>query len=70
MAKLPSDKNFSLRGETLQAAVDKDKAAGLIPFFVSLFRDISRVKLSVVQVRVQSESRSHKCKEIHKLSYN
>ena len=36
MVKLPSDKNFSLRGDTLQAALDKDKAAGLIPFFVSL----------------------------------
>lgn len=33
--KLPTDKNFSLRGETLRREVEADKMAGKIPFFVS-----------------------------------
>jgi histidine decarboxylase len=31
---LPSDDSLSLRGATLRAAIDEDKAKGLIPFFV------------------------------------
>lgn len=31
---LETDEKFSLRGETLQKAVEKDRADGLIPFFV------------------------------------
>nr|XP_004652991.1 aromatic-L-amino-acid decarboxylase [Jaculus jaculus]XP_044991406.1 aromatic-L-amino-acid decarboxylase [Jaculus jaculus] len=31
---IPSDGNFSMRASALQEAVDQDKAAGLIPFFV------------------------------------
>ena len=38
MVKLPSDKDFSLRGETLREAIEKDKADGYIPFFVSIAR--------------------------------
>ena len=30
-----SDGDFSLRGDALQAAIDKDRADGLIPFYVS-----------------------------------
>ncbi|XP_075923121.1 histidine decarboxylase-like isoform X5 [Petromyzon marinus] len=31
---LPTDLEFSLRGETLRRAVDEDRAQGLVPFFV------------------------------------
>ncbi|RUS88216.1 hypothetical protein EGW08_004048, partial [Elysia chlorotica] len=31
---LPTDENFSLRGETLAAAIKEDKSKGLIPFFL------------------------------------
>ncbi|KAK3792873.1 hypothetical protein RRG08_039807 [Elysia crispata] len=31
---LPTDANFSLRGETLAAAIKEDKSKGLIPFFL------------------------------------
>lgn len=31
---LETDEKFSLRGETLQRAIEKDREAGLIPFFV------------------------------------
>ncbi|XP_040602583.1 aromatic-L-amino-acid decarboxylase isoform X3 [Mesocricetus auratus] len=31
---IPSDDNFSMRGSALQEALEQDKAAGLIPFFV------------------------------------
>ena len=31
---LETDEKFSLRGEMLQKAVEKDRADGLIPFFV------------------------------------
>uniref|UniRef100_A0A4W3JZ72 Aromatic-L-amino-acid decarboxylase n=1 Tax=Callorhinchus milii TaxID=7868 RepID=A0A4W3JZ72_CALMI len=34
MRKLPSDSQLSLRGETLKQAIEEDKAAGLIPFFL------------------------------------
>ncbi|XP_046342768.2 aromatic-L-amino-acid decarboxylase-like [Haliotis rufescens] len=34
MRKLPSDENYSLRGETLKAAIQEDRAKGLLPFFV------------------------------------
>lgn len=34
MVKLPSDKNFALRGQLLQEAIEKDKAEGRIPFFL------------------------------------
>ena len=34
MRFLPSDDKLSLRGSTLQAAVDEDLEAGLIPFYV------------------------------------
>ena len=36
MRKLESDDHFRLRGETLRKAIEEDKAAGLIPFFVSM----------------------------------
>ncbi|CAO2640673.1 Aromatic-L-amino-acid decarboxylase [Lemmus lemmus] len=32
---IPSDGNFSMRASALQEALEQDKAAGLIPFFVS-----------------------------------
>lgn len=32
---LDTDENFSLRGSTLEEAVESDKSLGLIPFFVS-----------------------------------
>ncbi|XP_015281340.1 PREDICTED: histidine decarboxylase isoform X1 [Gekko japonicus] len=31
---LPVDENFSLRGETLREAIEKDRSRGLVPFFV------------------------------------
>ncbi|XP_049637400.1 histidine decarboxylase isoform X2 [Suncus etruscus] len=34
MRFLPVDDNFSLRGETLQRAIEEDKARGLVPVFV------------------------------------
>lgn len=34
MKKVPTDKNFSVRGEVLKRMIEEDKAAGLIPFFV------------------------------------
>lgn len=34
MKKVPTDKNFSVRGEALKKMIEEDKAAGLIPFFV------------------------------------
>uniref|UniRef100_A0A5F8GTJ3 Histidine decarboxylase n=1 Tax=Monodelphis domestica TaxID=13616 RepID=A0A5F8GTJ3_MONDO len=34
MKFLPVDKNFSLRGETLQKAIEEDKKQGLVPVFV------------------------------------
>lgn len=35
MKKVSTDKNFAVRGETLKKMIEEDKAAGLIPFFVS-----------------------------------
>lgn len=32
---IPSDGKFAMRASALQEALEKDKAAGLIPFFVS-----------------------------------
>jgi hypothetical protein len=32
---VPSDGNFSMRASALREALERDKAAGLIPFFVS-----------------------------------
>ena len=37
MRQLPTDANFSLRGDVLARAIQKDKAKGLIPFFVSTY---------------------------------
>jgi hypothetical protein len=34
MHLLPADEHFSLRGHTLQEAVEKDRLSGLIPFYV------------------------------------
>lgn len=34
MKLLPTDENLSLRGDTLMAAIQKDRENGLIPFFV------------------------------------
>uniref|UniRef100_UPI00398F8269 aromatic-L-amino-acid decarboxylase isoform X2 n=1 Tax=Pristiophorus japonicus TaxID=55135 RepID=UPI00398F8269 len=34
MRKLPTDEKFSLRGEALKQALEKDKALGLIPFYL------------------------------------
>lgn len=34
MRLLPTDGNYSLRGQTLDEAISSDKANGLIPFFV------------------------------------
>lgn len=42
MHKLNSDANFSLRGETLTEAIEKDKKEGMIPFFVRILKGISR----------------------------
>lgn len=36
MRFLPSDDKLSLRGETLQKAVDEDLSSGLIPFYVRI----------------------------------
>lgn len=35
MRLLPTDDKFSLRGDTLQKAIEEDRAKGLIPFYVS-----------------------------------
>ncbi len=40
MRLLPCDDDLSLRGETLQEALDQDRKEGLIPFYVS-FDNIS-----------------------------
>ena len=32
--ELNLDENYSLRGDTLQAAIDADRRKGLIPFYV------------------------------------
>ena len=34
MRKLETDKNFALRGDMLQHAIDEDRAKGLVPMFV------------------------------------
>lgn len=36
MKKLPTDSKFAVRGDALRNAIEEDKAAGLIPFYVSL----------------------------------
>lgn len=33
---IPADDNYQMRGDTLQATIQKDKQAGLIPFYVSI----------------------------------
>jgi hypothetical protein len=35
MVKLQSDEKFSLHGDLLKQQIEKDKAEGKIPFFVS-----------------------------------
>lgn len=35
MKKLPTDGKFAVRGEEMRKAIEEDKAAGLIPFYVS-----------------------------------
>lgn len=35
MRSLPTDEDTSLRGQTLRDAIDKDRAQGLIPIYVS-----------------------------------
>lgn len=35
MKAIPSDEKFAMRGSALQEALERDKAEGLIPFFVS-----------------------------------
>ena len=37
MRKLDTDEHYALRGDTLQQAIDEDKAKGLVPIFVSFF---------------------------------
>lgn len=37
MKKLPTDSKFAVRGEALRNIIDEDKAAGLIPFYVSIY---------------------------------
>lgn len=34
MRFLPTDEQFSLRGDTLKKAIQEDKAKGLVPFMV------------------------------------
>ena len=66
MVKLPSDNNFSLRGDTLQAALDKDKAAGLIPFFVSLTeKNVSKADISIHVCRQAVYDRADRFREKH-----
>ena len=36
MRLLPCDDDLSLRGDTLQEAIDRDRKDGLIPFYVSI----------------------------------
>lgn len=36
MKNLPTDSKFAMRGEALRNAIEEDKGAGLIPFFVSM----------------------------------
>ena len=33
--KLPIDARYSMRGETLEIEIEKDKQNGLVPFYVS-----------------------------------
>ena len=42
MRQLPTDDKYSLRGDVLARAIQKDKAKGLLPFFVSI-RDIEEI---------------------------
>lgn len=37
LKSIPSDSKFSMRSSALKEVLEKDKAAGLIPFFVSVF---------------------------------
>ena len=46
MVKLPSDKNFALRGQILQEAIEKDKAEGRIPFFVCNIFSLISIKIA------------------------
>jgi len=39
LRSLKADEKNQLRGETLEAAIKEDLAAGLIPFYVSLMND-------------------------------
>lgn len=45
MHLLPADEQFSLRGHTLQEAVEKDRLSGLIPFYVRYHSFILLVRL-------------------------
>ena len=51
MRFLPSDEKLSLRGNTLQSAIDEDLEAGLIPFYV-------RIHLPVCEMLVLMMSHS------------
>lgn len=39
MRFLPTDEQFSLRGDTLKQAIQEDKALGLVPFMVGISQD-------------------------------
>lgn len=48
MRSLPTDEETSLRGQTLRDAIDKDRAQGLIPIYVSTswlkgFQNVMRI---------------------------
>ncbi len=65
MRLLPCDDNLSLRGETLQEALDQDRKEGLIPFYVSL--DFFRLviiyafhKLAMHALQIHSQSTMHR----------
>ena len=45
MRELEIDENFSLRGKTLQQAMDEDRKNGLIPFFVSTYSILCKLSI-------------------------
>jgi hypothetical protein len=41
--KLPVDNKYSLRGEALLEALERDRKEGLIPFYVKLFYFLDQI---------------------------
>lgn len=50
MRKVPTDNNYSLRGDILQKMMKEDKAAGLIPFYVRKTYCLKKKKKTHIEI--------------------